>query len=107
MCGENTNNRLFLDTRKKTVSTADTFRLVLQHQIPPGGGGAEILDVALGRDRSLVLNAAGEIWSTGEDRLPVRIELAGRGVPKGMAALSCVGVSDRRDMAAALDGTGQ
>jgi hypothetical protein len=105
MCGENTNNRLFLDTRRKTIPASDTFRPVLEHQIP----GGEIIDVAVGQDRSLVLTAGGEVWTTavGEDRTPVRLELGGRGAFKaGVPGLRGVGVSEGLNMAATVDGTG-
>ncbi len=106
MCGENTNNRLFLDTRRKTIPASDTFRPVLEHQIP----GGEIIDVAVGQDRSLVLTAGGEVWTTnaaGEDRTPVRLELGGRGAFKaGMPGLRGVGVSEGLNMATTVDGTG-
>jgi alpha-tubulin suppressor-like RCC1 family protein len=105
MCGENTNNRLFLDTRRKTIPASDTFRPVLEHQIP----GGDIIDVAVGQDRSLVLTAGGEVWTTtaGEDRTPVRLELGGRGAFKaGVPGLRGVGVSEGLNMAATVDGTG-
>ncbi len=107
MCGENTNNRLFLDTRRKTIPASDTFRPVLEHQIP----GGDIIDVAVGQDRSLVLTAGGEVWTTaagGEDRTPVRLELGGgRGPFKaGVPGLRGVGVSEGLNMAATVDGTG-
>ena len=110
MCGENTNNRLFLDTRRKQVAAAETFRLVADQLITAGGdGGGEILDVALGRDRSLILGGGGEVWTTaGDQRTPMRIEL-GRGNHKGKSAapITVVGISDTMDLAATADGTGK
>jgi hypothetical protein len=105
VCGENTNNRLFLDTRRKQVAATETFRLAADQLIESGDA---ITGIALGCERSLLVTSAGELWTTaGEERTPVRIELGKGAKVKTSTQISVVGVADTLDLAATAEGTGK